>query len=119
METKYIIAIVIYFVFIGPLLKAIRDVISFRFLWSVFVRLPRWLLLFLTDTDPDAPFPSWDGWHAADGCLMMTPLALILWLLGLKWWMVLAGTAVGWCAFYAIFNLLFHNWLMRPKHKGS
>ena len=117
-EIKFLVALIIYFAVIGPALKALRDIISFRWEWFVLYRLPRWLRVFLTDADADPLFASWDGWHFLDGCLMMAPLVLILWILGLPWWGILAGIVIGWCVFYGLFNLFFHRWFMRRKYQG-
>jgi len=114
-----------YFVLIALLigfLKAVRDIILFRFEWSILSDLPAWIRNFLLGKNRRCRVC--DGFHLTDGIIIQLPALFILALLnplvfGLAWWWIFPQWAAFFLLFYlAWFNPLYHYILMKREFKG-
>lgn len=116
---------IIYFFSIYLLLgfsKALRDIILFRFEYSIFSDWPEWIRNFLIGKNKHCRVC--DGFHFSDGLIIQLPAVFILVFLnslvfGLSWWWIFPQWALFFLLFYnAWFNILYHYILMKPEYKG-
>lgn len=123
LEFQFALSVVIcYFLFV-VFFKALRDIIQFRFQWSIFDKIKiKWLRDYLLDQNPKAP-RAFDGWHQSDGGVVLFPLALFFYwgnrlFYQIPWWQgVIALFLVSWL-FYVVFNRLYHHLLMKKEFRG-
>lgn len=109
--------------------KLIRDLILFRFKWSILDNLPEWFKLFLLGKLEGQP-RAVDGFHLADGLMVMAPFTFIAYLLNVYRFQyslfgsylvpVAIAAAVFWVLFYPIrFNLFYHFFFMKKEYFGQ
>lgn len=123
LELQFVLSVAIcYFIFV-VFFKALRDIIRFRFEWSIFDNIKiEWLRDYLLDQNPGAP-RAVDGWHQSDGVVVLFPLALIIYwgnrlIYHAPWWQVIIALFLISWLFYIVFNLLYHHLLMKKEFKG-
>lgn len=123
-EVQFALSVAICYFVVAVFFKAVRDIIKFRFHWSIFDNIKwKWLRNYLTDGNPNAP-RAVDGWHQADGGLVLAPMLLILYwgnrfIFHAPWWqLIVALFFAGWI-FYIIFNFLYHYLFMKKEFKGQ
>jgi hypothetical protein len=113
---------IVLYLIIG-FLKATRDIILFRFTWSIFSEWPQWIRNFLTGLNRSCRIC--DGFHLADGLIVQLPAMGILILLnvfiyGISQWWVLPQWVVFFVLFYnGWFNNLYHYILMKKQYRGK
>lgn len=102
--------------------KAIRDIILFRFEYSILSDLPAWIRNFLLGKNRRCRVC--DGFHLTDGVIIQLPALFLLALLnplvfGLAWWWIFPQWAAFFLLFYlAWFNPLYHYILIKPEFRG-
>jgi hypothetical protein len=123
LEWQFFLSVIVYYFVFVVFLKALRDIIKFRFKWSILDNIKKkWLRNYLLDKNPKAP-TAVDGWHQGDGGVVLFPLALIIYwgnrlIYHAPWWQVgIALFLISWL-FYIVFNLLYHYLLMKKGFKG-
>lgn len=124
LEFEFALSVIICYFIVVVFFKALRDIIKFRFKWSIFDNIKRkWLRDYLLDENPKAP-SAVDGWHQADGGVVLFPLALILYwanrlIYHAPWWQVVIALFLFAWFFYVVFNFLYHYLLMKKDYKGQ
>lgn len=102
--------------------KLIRDIIAFRFVFSILTLLPVWLRGWLTDGKRIyyRKLSSFDGWHVADALVIAPGWILIMWnYLGGFWWALFSYVPF-WVVFYVVlFNFQFHWLWMLPEYREN
>lgn len=123
-ELEFVLSVAILYLIFVVFFKALRDIIQFRFEWSIFDNIKwKWLRKYLKDTNPNAPM-AFDGWHQSDGAVVLFPLALIIYcgnrlIYQAPWWKAVIAFLVAAFVFYMIFNLLYHYLLMKKEFRGN
>lgn len=100
--------------------KALRDIINYRFKFSVFTYLPGIVKNYLLDKTYGVQ-NSIDGWHQSDGATQMFPLFFIFiwgnyWYFDLSLWLLIIIYLAAMVIYYLLFNFFFH-WLFMKKDK--
>lgn len=123
-ELEFGLSVLILYLIVVVFFKALRDIIKFRFEWSIFDNIKwKWLRKYLTDMNPNAP-AAFDGWHQSDGAVVLFPLALIFYwgnrlVYHAAWWKVIIAFVLIAFVFYMIFNFLYHYALMKKEFRGK
>jgi len=123
-EVQFALSVGICYIVFVVFFKALRDIIKFRFHWSIFDNIKwKWLRDYLLDQNPNAP-RAVDGWHQADGGVVLFPLALLFYwgnrlIFHLPWWQVIIALLFAAWFFYVVFNFLYHHLFMKKEFKGQ
>lgn len=124
---EFLLSLIICYLIVIPSAKALRDIISFRFTWSIFDNAPDWLRKWLVANKPGQIFP-FDGWHQTDGIVVLAPLALLCYWIkrffdyfgfSFPWWLAIIGFVIVAICVYVAFNLNFHYLFMKREYRGK
>jgi uncharacterized membrane protein len=124
LELEFALSVAILYLIFVVFFKALRDIIQFRFEWSIFDNIKwKWLRDYLTDNNPNAP-RAFDGWHQSDGAVVLFPLAVITYwgnrfIYHAAWWKVIIAILLIAFVFYMLFNFLYHRALMKKEFRGK
>lgn len=101
--------------------KVIRDIIAFRYSWSILTRLPEWLQRWLRDDDETdlESISVFDGWHVADGMVIAPAWVLVMWFYLESFIWALISYGPFWIVFYQVFNVFYHYIYMLPEYREN
>jgi len=101
--------------------KVLRDVIAFRFVFSILTLLPKWLRDWLTDGKRVLYQRTsvFDGWHVADAMMIAPAWVLAMWFYLESFIWALVSYAPFWVVFYQLFNWQFHFIWMLPEYREN
>jgi hypothetical protein len=123
--------------------KVLRDIIAFRFSWSILTKLPAWLQRWLRGhsflrirfgvpikfdfistnlvqgTDLNTDINVFDGWHVSDGFIIAPAWILAMWFYLESFLWALISYAPFWIVFYQAFNWQYHWLWMLPEYREN
>lgn len=125
LETHFAFSLLSTYIFVMFICKCWRDIISFRFEWSILDDITwQWLKDYLLDQLPEAP-ESFDGWHQLDGLYLLIPMATLLYWGNYfifhfaLWILVLIYLGFTFLVAYPLFTYGYHHFFMKPEFKGK
>lgn len=101
--------------------KVLRDVIAFRFSWSILTTLPDWMQEWLQGSRPNLNEQQsvFDGWHFADALIIAPAWILSMWFYLQSFWWALLSYVLFWIIFYQAFNWQYHWLWMLPQYREN